>query len=945
MKKDLKISVIIPAYNAEKYLTEALDSVVSQTMSDSDYEIIIVNDGSSDHTADILEKYKNLYSNITVINKENGGPSSARNAGLDIASGEYIYFFDADDLLINNSLEALYQCAEEKNADLVIGKYNVLTPYKLSPVRTLDNLVCLDNIDKYNTDILQTFALWNKLFRLDLIKQYHLNFKSVSYSEDGIFVMDYVLHCTNITGLDQALIQYRRFNESIGGSITASVSESKIRDYLTAHEMILTCAKESFLRDFPEYTTIEEAIADNEDINDYLNTIIHKELLILLNRFYAKFWTLDSSTAQFLLTQINSKLELLNMKELYELRTALPELPLTNLSANPEEVLKHARLTAVLYGNEDTQEDFLSCLKSLTEQNMVFIKIIVPSSMKTAIQSKNLLQKNIIFTECNSKKELFNEALSTASTPYIIFCDEKIVYSTGAFRHVNKLFSRLYIDFITEAIYHKNYGSLQPLIYSHIAADFLASDQCDTLCLGMEATLANKFFSVSFLKNNNINFNLDIIEFLNKCYHTGYYLYKFNEIVIYNDKEESFLKYTETKETLPLLKEYFKVKPVTLNSPELLYNPLESGEKFRPIPETEAEEPWTKEVEKLKKEKLQNKVTFVSIRSDGELEGNALALYPYINGEKEICAYKLPHDNDAALAMSKAVLTSKVIVTDDYVKYLRYFPLRPEQRVVQLWHACGAFKKFGQRGTNIPVPTDIATHAQYNLVSVSGENVRSIYADAFDVNYQKVQALGTPRTDDYFNKKLISKKKRQIYLKHPKLLFKSVIVYAPTFRDTDGNRNEFHPEIDFDRLSKSLLPNQVLLICPHPIMDAPILPHEYRNILEVRDFSTNDYMLISDMLITDYSSVIFEYALLGKPIAFFCYDLLRYDRDFYLKYPDDLPGDVFKTQEELTEYLRNPEKHVLTDKYTTFVKKYMSACDGHSCERIAQLINSYMEEN
>ena len=945
MKKDLKISVIIPAYNAEKYLTEALDSVVSQTMSDSDYEIIIVNDGSSDHTADILEKYKNLYSNITVINKENGGPSSARNAGLDIASGEYIYFFDADDLLINNSLEALYQCAEEKNADLVIGKYNVLTPYKLSPVCTLDNLVCLDNIDKYNTDILQTFVLWNKLFRLDLIKQYHLNFKSVSYSEDGIFVMDYVLHCTNITGLDQALIQYRRFNESIGGSITASVSESKIRDYLTAHKIILTCAKESFLRDFPEYTTIEEAIADNEDINDYLNTIIHKELLILLNRFYAKFWTLDSSTAQFLLTQINSKLELLNMKELYELRTALPELPLTNLSANPEEVLKHARLTAVLYGNEDTQEDFLSCLKSLTEQNMVFIKIIVPSSMKTAIQSKNLLQKNIIFTECNSKKELFSEALSTASTPYIIFCDEKIVYSTGAFRHVNKLFSRLYIDFITEAIYHKNYGSLQPLIYSHIAADFLASDQCDTLCLGMEATLANKFFSVSFLKNNNINFNLDIIEFLNKCYHTGYYLYKFNEIVIYNDKEESFLKYTETKETLPLLKEYFKVKPVTLNSPELLYNPLESGEKFRPIPETEAEEPWTKEVEKLKKEKLQNKVTFVSVRSDGELEGNALALYPYINGEKEICAYKLPHDNEAALAMSEAVLTSKVIVTDDYVKYLRYFPLRPEQRVVQLWHACGAFKKFGQRGTNIPVPTDIATHAQYNLVSVSGENVRSIYADAFDVNYQKVQALGTPRTDDYFNKKLISKKKRQIYLKHPKLLFKSVIVYAPTFRDTDGNRNEFHPEIDFDRLSKSLLPNQVLLICPHPIMDAPILPHEYRNILEVKDFSTNDYMLISDMLITDYSSVIFEYALLGKPIAFFCYDLLRYDRDFYLKYPDDLPGDVFKTQEELTAYLRNPEKHVLTDKYTTFVKKYMSACDGHSCERIAQLINSYMEEN
>ena len=71
MKKDLKISVIIPAYNAEKYLTETLDSVVFQTMPNSDYEIIIVNDGSSDHTADILQKYKKSHSNITVINQEN----------------------------------------------------------------------------------------------------------------------------------------------------------------------------------------------------------------------------------------------------------------------------------------------------------------------------------------------------------------------------------------------------------------------------------------------------------------------------------------------------------------------------------------------------------------------------------------------------------------------------------------------------------------------------------------------------------------------------------------------------------------------------------------------------------------------------------------------------------------------------------------------------------
>ena len=102
-------------------------------------------------------------------------------------------------------------------------------------------------------------------------------------------------------------------------------------------------------------------------------------------------------------------------------------------------------------------------------------------------------------------------------------------------------------------------------------------------------------------------------------------------------------------------------------------------------------------------------------------------------------------------------------------------------------------------------------------------------------------------------------------------------------------------------------------------------------------------MFISDMLITDYSSVIFEYALLQKPIAFFCYDLSVYNRGFYLKYPEDLPGDVYENQEELEAYLTNPDKHIITDKYNIFVQKYMAACDGHSCERIAGLINSYME--
>ena len=116
------------------------------------------------------------------------------------------------------------------------------------------------------------------------------------------------------------------------------------------------------------------------------------------------------------------------------------------------------------------------------------------------------------------------------------------------------------------------------------------------------------------------------------------------------------------------------------------------------------------------------------------------------------------------------------------------------------------------------------------------------------------------------------------------------------------------------------------------------------NIRVVRDFPTNDMMMVSDILITDYSSVIFEYALLKKPIIFFCYDLIYYDRGFYLRYPEDLPGEIYQTQKELTEYLQDTSKHVLSEKYEVFVKKYMGACDGKSGRRIADIINGYLEK-
>jgi CDP-glycerol glycerophosphotransferase (TagB/SpsB family) len=240
---------------------------------------------------------------------------------------------------------------------------------------------------------------------------------------------------------------------------------------------------------------------------------------------------------------------------------------------------------------------------------------------------------------------------------------------------------------------------------------------------------------------------------------------------------------------------------------------------------------------------------------------------------------------------------------------------------------------------------DALTHQYYDLVSVSSEYVRSIYAQAFDIDIDKVQALGSPRTDLLFDEKKKEAMRSKVLAKHPELQGKQVILYAPTFRDIPGiPRSDFAPRIDFAKLSAAMRENQVFALCPHPVMTKQIVPAGYDNILEIRDCTTMEMMMVSDLMITDYSSVIFEYALLKKPIVFYCYDYDDYDRDFYLDYEEDLPGELFKQQDELEAYL---QKGVFKpdEREARFVEKYMSACDGHSTQRIARAIEALYAAN
>ncbi|MGN0174145.1 MAG: CDP-glycerol glycerophosphotransferase family protein, partial [Acutalibacteraceae bacterium] len=651
---------------------------------------------------------------------------------------------------------------------------------------------------------------------------------------------------------------------------------------------------------------------------------------------------IDEYTAELIVNEVHEKIKLLDVRSISLLKAGHAEFSIENLCTSRAKMLDIACFTAVLYGDETNVEDFLNCLTSLTLQTLTNIKIVVPKHMKDHIIEAELIQENIVFYNVDSKDELYYKALNEATTEFIVFCDAKFVYYASTLKQTLKYFKKINPDFVAELIYHSNYGEVQPVTLNKVAFTFLKGGYKYGPQLNADYTLANKFFKVEFLRKR-LDTSKSILENLKNLYSAGYYNFINSGSIIFNDLDENFLDFVARPDTVEQLKGYLTEGKNDFQDIELKARTAESYQKLQKLKNNSIKNILKNIVIYFyKNKKVKNNVLFYSIRKNGRLEGNSAALYPYIKGEKEVYAKQLPHNIFYELKMIRKIMTSKVIITDDYLRYLRNFPMKPEQRVIQVWHACGAFKKFGQRGTNISLTTDIATHAQYNLVSVSSDYVRSIYADAFDVSIKKVKALGCPSTDKFFDKSVVEKAKKKIYAKYPQFKGKSVIVYAPTFRDVGSDRTVFKPELDFDKLSNDLLLNQVLVICPHPVMKNKIVDKKYDNIMVVRDFHTDELMLISDMLITDYSSVIFEYSLLNKPITFYCYDLMSYNRDFYLNYPEDLPGEVFKNQNELTDFIKSTDRHIVSEKHQKFVEKYMSACDGNSCRKIADVINSYI---
>lgn len=287
---------------------------------------------------------------------------------------------------------------------------------------------------------------------------------------------------------------------------------------------------------------------------------------------------------------------------------------------------------------------------------------------------------------------------------------------------------------------------------------------------------------------------------------------------------------------------------------------------------------------------------------------------------------------------------SGTVLMDNEFLPLAYTKIRKNVKVIQLWHGTGTIKKFGH---------DISEGRMLRLVSkadsrithliVNSDYTKDLYHKAFGVTKDRIYVTGIPRTDILFSEEGKKRCMEEFFNVYSFLKGRKLILYAPTFRDNEVKSPKCM--IDFDRWVSETDDNTVLLIRLHPHVSAAYddanLKKYNGKVVNVSSYDdVNTLLFVSDALITDYSSIIFEYILLNRPMYFYAYDLRLFtddDRGFYENYEEYVPGEVVLNMDELMDAVKSE------DRYENIRLSFKNAAyrykDGKSTERFMELLS------
>jgi len=288
------------------------------------------------------------------------------------------------------------------------------------------------------------------------------------------------------------------------------------------------------------------------------------------------------------------------------------------------------------------------------------------------------------------------------------------------------------------------------------------------------------------------------------------------------------------------------------------------------------------------------------------------------------------------------IATSKVAVLDTYCIVISCLKHKKSLKVIQMWHALGSLKKFGystldkNEGSTYKLAKALKMHKNYDYVLYSSEICKEAFKEAFNTKEEAMLRLPLPRVDLIKNTKYQTEITKKIEKKYPKLKNKKVILYAPTFRkNTDEKEKieELIKTIDKEKYN--------LIIKTHPLIENIQIKEDH--VVMDSTIPTIEFAMIADYIITDYSAICYEIALLNKPMYFWTYDYDKYvnGRDFYLDYQKEMPGFISKNLKEILKKINKNEYD--NKKISSFCNKYIDNSNSSNTKKLARIVLKLMK--
>ncbi|MGI6032796.1 MAG: bifunctional glycosyltransferase/CDP-glycerol:glycerophosphate glycerophosphotransferase [Coriobacteriales bacterium] len=924
-KRPLRLSVIVPVHNAEAYLDKLIKSLSAQKL--PDMEVLFVDDGSTDKSPTMLDKACKRRRGWKVYHQPNRGVGAARNLGLFRAKGKYLVFCDADDIIPAKAYEKLYRAIEVNSADMAVGRmreFSVSGSAIYPPTRRQSKK---DRIDKFDKDFAISLSLCNKIFRRDIVDREGLAFSSELIGEDAIFLSQYMAFANNIVGCNATVYYYRKAEFFEQRSATSTITTDAIISFLRSHKQVQQNADNAISKD---KATCDYGSADKlffEKLQIIFHESMEKRLVTLpLDRYYRHIWIMDNASFEYLESSYKTGLQKLSTKDKQDILQGsyYADLRLAENHLLSKEELAESPLISLIISPHMKQDTFKRTLQSLYLQEFPAFELFIPEKAQNWAIEDRLLAPNVHFY--NDKQSLASVIEETHS-PYINILEDQIFHSRRSLDSMWKAATTSRADFITFNFASTNLEAEKKRL--RCIREVFRSDICTPSKRSpineFDRSPNNKVFKKEALLRSTIPLEQETRALIQSCYKTMSFEKKRKREMISLEKSAFFMNDVSI------------AAKFALGAGEVKHRREEQAKRKEKEETSFANSP---KVIRAQKRPLRNEVVFYTSRNKGNLSAGMRRVYNALDCHKQVYAAPLPHSDDYKIEVAQRLARAKVIVTDDYCHYISNIKLKDNQTFIQLWHACGAFKKFGLDYGGALASSELEKHKQYSLVSVSSEFVRPIYAKAFGIPKKKVKAWGVPRTDLLLDKSFMSEKKAALLSAHPELAGKRIVLYAPTFRQVAGHQVVWDSKIDWRALSEQLPKNTVIIVKKHPLETTVLVTHKQENVIELDGLDDIETVAVADGLITDYSSIVFDFALVEKPYIFYCPDLTKYETGFYLRFPEDSGNRVYTDSSKLPQAIEDMLNSPLKDHDAVFREKFMGACDGHSTERIV----SYIQE-